>query len=138
MHAFLKIYRELNHDTLHLLDEIYDADIHFVDPVHELSGLEELRRYFGRLYGNIKSIDFDFFSPLRNGSEGYVHWEMRYSHPNIGRGRMIEVHGASYLRFTPADKVHYHRDFFDLGNMLYQHLPVLGPIIKTVNRRLGS
>lgn len=138
MNTFLNTYRELSHDTLHRLDDIYDTNIHFIDPVHEIRGLEELRNYFKTLYQNITSIDFDFLTPMRNGNEGYVHWEMHYSHPRIGKGREITVHGASFLCFTSDDKVRYHRDFFDLGNMLYQHLPVLGSFVKTVNRRLKS
>lgn len=136
MDTFLNTYRELERDTLYRLNEIYDTDIHFIDPAHEIKGLEELNRYFRNLYENISTIDFQFHCPIRNGNEGYVHWEMRYSHPKIKKGREVSVHGASFLRFTPENKVSYHRDFFDLGSMLYQHLPILGPIVKSINRRL--
>ena len=138
MDNFLDTYRKLSHETLHLLDTIYDHEIHFIDPVHEIKGLSPLKNYFSRLYENIDRIDFLFLNPVRVGNEGYVHWEMRYAHPKIGRGRDITVPGASFVTFAKDDKVRYHRDFFDLGSMVYQHLPVLGTIVKTVNRRIGS
>jgi ketosteroid isomerase-like protein len=138
MDTFLNAYRQLNRNTLYLLDDMYDTDVLFIDPAHQIKGREELRKYFSNLYENISTIDFHFHSPIRNDNEGYVHWEMVYSHPKIGKGREIKVHGASFLHFTTEGKVRYHRDFFDLGTMLYQHLPILGPIVKSINRRLNS
>jgi hypothetical protein len=44
----------------------------------------------------------------------------------------------SYLQFDKAGKVRYHRDYFDLGAMLYEHLPLLGSLVKTIKRRLGT
>jgi hypothetical protein len=69
--------------------------------------------------------------------EGYVQWQMNFSHPRLKGGKTIVVDGASYLRFNEAGKVSYHRDYFDLGAMLYEQLPLLGRIIVAVKRRLG-
>ncbi|HGP4674712.1 TPA: nuclear transport factor 2 family protein, partial [Vibrio cholerae O1] len=35
-------------------------------------------------------------------------------------------------------KVTYHRDYFDMGEMLYEQLPVLGQVIRAIKRRLGQ
>lgn len=39
------------------------------------------------------------------------------------------------IRFT--DRIFYHEDFYDLGAMIYQHVPVLGRIIRFINQRIG-
>lgn len=69
---------------------------------------------------------------------GYVQWTMNYSHSAINKGKNITVQGATFVRFVENGKVIYHQDYFDLGSMLYQHVPVLGSIIKSINRRLGK
>lgn len=138
MNTFLETYQKLNADNLFLLAEIYTPEIHFIDPAHELRGLAEVEAYFLRLYANLTHINFNFFHPHRSVSEGYVQWQMTFSHPQILRGKHIVVPGTTFIKFDKRDKVFFHRDYFDLGAMLYQHLPLLGPTVKMINRRLGQ
>ncbi|MCF8069109.1 MAG: nuclear transport factor 2 family protein [Desulfobacterales bacterium] len=138
MENFLNIYRKLNAENLDLLATVYADDIRFVDPAHEIVGLDHLHRYFDSLYQNIKSIDFRFNHHIQSGRNGYVQWEMTFSHPRLKGGSNISVPGASYIQFNGSNKVNFHRDYFDLGAMLYEQLPVLGRIITIVKRRLGS
>ncbi len=135
---FLAVYNRLTIDNLDLLDRIYSADIEFCDPAHEIRGLEALRRYFAELYRNVDSIGFSFNRRHRVDSEAYLSWRMSFRHPKLARGRTIEVDGLSYLQFDDTGKVSYHRDYFDLGAMLYEHLPLLGRLVKTIKRRLGT
>jgi len=137
MDNFLKTYQWLNADNLELLDEIYSEHVRFVDPAHEISGLGRLREYFAGLYANVTSIEFDFLREMRVGDEGYVQWRMTFSHRRLRGGRPVVVEGASYLQFDVTGKVSFHRDYFDLGAMLYEHLPVLGRVIGHLKRRLG-
>ena len=138
MKGFLEIFNTLSSDNLHRLDEIYTSDIRFIDPAHEINGLEELRNYFAKLYANVSSVNFDFHEVVSDGSSGYVQWTMHFSHPRLNGGQTIIVPGASFLRFSSTGKVSYHRDYFDLGSMLYQHLPLIGSVVRSINRRLGS
>ncbi len=138
MNDFLNVYRTLNRENVNRIGEIYSEDIHFIDPAHEINGLEKLKSYFEHLYANVERIEFDFLDPLRDGENGYVRWSMQFSHPRLKGGREIVVPGSSFVKFNSTEKVFYHRDYFDLGGMLYQHLPLFGPIVKAINRRLGT
>lgn len=138
MERFLEIYNQLNADNIELIQEIYTDDIHFIDPAHEIRGLPKLRDYFTSLYANLNTIHFDFAHPLLTRCEGYVQWTMSMSHPKLKKGADIAVSGATFVKFSDDSRVYYHRDYFDLGAMLYQHLPLIGPVVKTINRRLGS
>jgi hypothetical protein len=138
MEQFLKIYQDLSLENIESIEEIYTQDIRFIDPAHEIEGLAALRVYFENLYKNIDHIHFDFLHPTRTENEGYVQWTMTFSHPRIKGGQSITVPGTSFFKFSADNKVCFHRDYFDLGSMLYQHLPLLGTIIKSINRRLGS
>ena len=138
MEKFLDIYRNLNAKNLHLLKEVYAEEVRFIDPAHEIVGLKALTSYFGKMYENIEPPRFRFAHYLAGESEGYVQWEMEFSHPKLGGGKAITVPGTSFVRFDNSGKVFFHRDYFDLGAMLYEHLPVLGRIISSIKRRLGS
>ena len=60
---------------------------------------------------------------------------MHTSHPRLAGGQLIEVEGCSFLLWR--DRVYRHRDYFDAGALLYEHLPVLGRVIAWLKRRMG-
>ncbi|KJS00932.1 MAG: transcriptional regulator [Desulfobulbaceae bacterium BRH_c16a] len=136
MENFLKTYKLLNAGNLELLENIYSDDIRFVDPAHEIVGLARLKEYFADLYANVTSIEFEFLHEIRLGDEGYVQWRMTFSHRFLKGGRPINVEGASYVQFDISNKVCSHRDYFDLGAMLYEQLPVLGTVVIALKRRM--
>ena len=138
MQTFIDTYTSLNKDNLELLGKIYSNDIVFKDPAHEIHGLVNLKRYFESLYTNCNSVVFSFSHHQLVENDGFIQWEMSFSHPKLRSGKIIAVPGVSRIHFNNHGKVDYHRDFFDLGGMLYEHIPLLGRIISAVKRRLGS
>ena len=138
MEKFLALYKELNADNLHLLQEVYSSDIHFADPAHELHGLDRITDYFSALYRNVNAIEFDFKDVVQQDNICYLQWDMAFSHNRLAGGKSIVVQGATFLRFNEERKACYHRDYFDLGAMLYEHLPLLGNLLTAIKRRLGT
>lgn len=141
MSEFLRDYArrfaELDKDNLHRLSELYSDDIAFTDPLHEIHGLPRLRSYFAELYANVRDLQFEFqaFDQVREG-KGYLRWTMTYRHPRLNQGERITVHGCSHVLWAD-NKVFQHRDFFDAGALLYEHLPVMGRMIGWLKRRLA-
>ena len=137
---FIKLYGGLNKQTLHYLGELYSQDIQFIDAVHEINGLNDLESYFEHLYSNLKECHFHIHHVVEKetptGGEASLFWTMSYIHPKINKGAQITVDGTTLIKFT--DKVHYHRDYIDMGQMLYEHLPVIGPMVKFIKKRVQS
>ncbi|WP_247256330.1 nuclear transport factor 2 family protein [Pseudomonas moorei] len=136
LRQFARRFAQLDKDNLQRLGELYTDDVRFTDPLHEVQGLGQLRGYFAELYANVNDLRFDFhgFDQIAEG-EGYLRWVMSYRHPRLAGGRLIRVDGCSHLRWR--DKVYCHRDYFDAGAMLYEHLPILGRAIAWLKRRMG-
>ncbi|MFL1517271.1 nuclear transport factor 2 family protein [Pseudomonas prosekii] len=133
---FARQFAGLNKDNLQRLGELYSDDVHFTDPLHDVHGLSDLHAYFAKLYANVSELSFDFrgFDQVCEG-EGYLRWVMSYRHPRLDGGRLITVDGCSHLLWH--DKVYRHRDYFDAGALLYEHLPVLGRVIAWLKRSMG-
>ncbi len=138
METFLKVYEDLNKNNLHLLKDVYREDIQFIDPAHRISGLDQLIAYFSKMYENVDSISFTFADPTVQKNSGFVRWEMRFRHKRLAGGNPITVEGATFLQFDETGMVHYHRDYFDLGALVYEHVPLLGRCIATIKKRLGQ
>lgn len=138
MDKFLKVYRDLSRENVESIREIYTTDVQFIDPAHEIQGIEALLAYFKHLYENVSGVRFEFKHPVMDGSCGYVQWNMHYAHPRLKRGSDIMVPGSSFLKFADDGKVHYHRDYFDMGALLYEHLPLVGSAVAAIKRRFGA
>ncbi|WPC05929.1 nuclear transport factor 2 family protein [Pseudomonas benzenivorans] len=136
LRRFAKDFAALNKDNLERLGRLYSDDALFCDPLHEVRGLDNLRRYFARLYANVSDLRFDFhgFDQVREG-EGYLRWTLSYRHPRLAGGQLIRVEGCSHLLWN--GKVHRHRDYFDAGALLYEHAPLIGRLIRWLQRRLA-
>ena len=136
--AFINMYQQLNKDNLHLLQQVYRDDIRFRDPMHQVSGIDDLTHYFANMYLNVTHIEFDIKEVVvsHNNSQAALYWTMAYSHPKLNKGQTIHVEGMSQLKFD--DKIYSHRDYFDLGQMLYEQVPFLGGLIGLLKNRAAK
>lgn len=135
--AVSDVYQKLSRDNLHLLNGIYHEDVIFEDAAHRLEGWSELSDYFESLYQNVHRCDFDIHTQQQVGDSGFLTWSMLLQHPKLQGGQKVTVNGASHLKFQ-NDKVIYHRDYFDLGEMIYENIPLLGSVIRSIKQRLGQ
>jgi limonene-1,2-epoxide hydrolase len=89
------------------------------------------------LYTNVIKCDFDIRHHQQVEDSGFLTWTMQLQHPKLNGGEAVNVNGVSHIRFS-GDRVIYHRDYFDLGEMLYENIPLLGFVIKNIKQRLGK
>lgn len=133
---FCGLYQNLNKDNLIRLKEVYSDDVLFTDPIHEVKGIDALTVYFENLYKNMEYCHFQINHVIQQQGEACLIWRMEYSHQKIKNGKKITVDGCSHL--TYSNKIDKHRDYLDLGQMLYEQLPLVGPVIKSIKKRAGK
>lgn len=129
-------FNGLRGDTLHILEDFYDEAVVFEDPLGRIEGLPALTQYYGRLYQNVSHIRFDFSNELIDGDQHLGVWTMHLQAAGLNKGREIQLEGCSLIRFGPAGKVVYHRDYFDLGAFVYEQIPLLKHILPIIKNRL--
>jgi hypothetical protein len=134
---FVDIYQKLSTDNLTLLSSIYHEEITFIDPLHKVEGLDDLHNYFEGLYTNLSQCDFVIHNVIVSQEQAAIYWEMAYKHPKLNRGEEVVVSGNSLIR-GEDNKVIYHRDYLDVGSMLYEQLPVIGRVIKWIKIKAAS
>ena len=59
---------------------------------------------------------------------------MRFAHPKLNGHKEITVTGVSEIKFD--ERITYHRDYFDVGSMFYEQVPILKTIIQALKKRL--
>jgi limonene-1,2-epoxide hydrolase len=130
-------YLSIGSENVADLESLYTPDIHFEDPSHAVQGKRSLMRYLHKQFSNLSKCSFKFHSSIASETDIFLTWTMFLNHPKLRGGDTIRVEGSSYLR-TRNGKIYYHRDYFDMGAMLYEHLPLLGRIIQRLKHRLGQ
>jgi hypothetical protein len=59
---------------------------------------------------------------------------MNLRHRRFKPEETLTLPGATAVRF--GERVHFHRDYFDLGAMIYERIPVLGGAVRAIKARL--
>lgn len=133
---FIETYQHLAVDNLSNLETIYHQDIVFQDPLHMISGFNNLADYFAQLYQNVTACNFVIKQVIQQDNHAALYWTMTYQHKHLNGGQSIEVEGHSIV-VGEDNKVIYHRDYIDLGQMLYEHIPLLGGVIRWLKKRVS-
>ncbi|MEJ2761065.1 MAG: nuclear transport factor 2 family protein [Gammaproteobacteria bacterium] len=135
--GFKALYLRLNAENCwsHLINGVYRRDMVFEDPFHRIEGIRGFKVYCAALYENLLYCRFRFHDEWEREGDAVLNWTMEYAHPKLNRGRDVRVEGVSRIIFD--EKVFYHRDYFDAGALLYEHLPILGGVIRTVKRNMS-
>ncbi|MCI2285833.1 nuclear transport factor 2 family protein [Colwellia sp. MSW7] len=131
---FVRVYQKLSTTNLALLETIYHPHIIFIDPMHQVEGFEELYQYFENLYENLTLCEFVIDNVIAQDNEAAIYWTMSYQHNKLNNGELVTVLGTSHIK-GEHDKVIYHRDYLDLGAMLYEQLPLFGKLTKWIKAK---
>ncbi|GAA0292940.1 nuclear transport factor 2 family protein [Psychrosphaera haliotis] len=134
---YVSTYNELNAGNLHLLNNIYSKSALFIDPLSKVEGLDALTEYFEHLYVNLTSCHFDLTGFICNGSDAAIYWTMTVSHKKLKGGKPITLEGHSRLS-QKEGKVTFQRDYFDAGAMIYEHVPVVGGLVRFVKAKASA
>jgi ketosteroid isomerase-like protein len=129
-------FNTLNKDNLsQVVDQFYHEDLEFFDPIEKIKGREEMKKYYGNMYKNVKEIRFDFSEMVSQGDTVVGVWVMTLKTDSLNDGKPFSVEGNSLIRFKDGKAI-YHRDYFDMGAFIYERIPVVGWMVRKVKSKL--
>ena len=130
------VFNTLRANNIQILDDFYAPDTKFIDPLGTHNGINSVKDYYRNLYSNVKNIHFKYNDIVSAGNTHVLLWTMTLTTDGLNSGKPISLEGNSYIKFNEANLVSYHRDYFDMGEFVYEHIPVLGWTIKKVKNKL--
>jgi ketosteroid isomerase-like protein len=134
--AIARVFETLTAESLARLDEVYAADAIFQDPFNQVRGRAAIRRVFEHMYRQLDAPRFVVLERLADGGRIAFTWDLEYR--SRGQTALRRIHGASLLALDAAGLVVAHRDYWDSAGELYEGLPVLGPVLRLIRRRLSA
>ena len=134
--ALIDWFEHLSPQTLDRIPQLYAANAEFKDPFNEVRGTEAIARIFGHMFTQVDEPRFKIGSRFGNAGDEdgmMLLWDFHFR-TRGRRPQAIHVRGASHLRFDAAGKVVLHRDYWDAAEELYAKLPVLGALMRYLQR----
>ncbi len=129
-------FDKLSKDNMVLVDEFYHSQVDFIDPVGAIKGSDKIKAYYSNMYQNVKSIKFDFVEFHEAGNHVIAVWKMTLETEKLNGGEPFSVDGNSVIKFDENGKAIYHRDYFDMGEFIYERVPVIGFLVRKIKERL--
>jgi limonene-1,2-epoxide hydrolase len=114
------------------LDQLYTEDVRFRDPISTVTGLVDLRRYFERFAELSAGAHFEIGDTIVQPGQAAIFWTMVMVDKDGSEARRFQ--GVSHLKVS--DRIYEERDYFDLGDAVYDHVPVVGWLTRFVRSRL--
>lgn len=135
----VEFFQKLDKNHMNLVDQFYDKNVVFQDPVHQLRGSAAVRSYYEGLYKNVDEILFEYGKELEDKDTVVLSWRMHLKTPAIDSGKELTVDGTSVITFGgPEGKAINHRDYFDMGEFVYERVPILKSLIRYIKGRMAG
>lgn len=130
----IDFYNEFSKESIPLIDDLYTQDVEFIDPLHSISGSLGLKAYFRGMATNMLEYKMRYLDIIESEGSAHLSWEMTFAHKRLNAGQSIRLRGMSLIKYT--SKVYYHEDSYDLGALVYEHVPILGRLTKSLKKRM--
>lgn len=132
--AYKACLESLTGSTIEALDIHLADDVRFRDPFHDIAGKTAMKQAFARLFAAATDISFFIDDHAAEANRIYFHWRLSA----ILRGRAWQVQGVTKVVFNQAGKVSSHEEYWDAATQLYERMPVIGPLLRYVRRRIAG
>lgn len=127
-------FKHLTPDTLDQVPRFYAADAEFKDPFNDVRGTEAIQHIFRHMFSQVAQPRFDVGSCFSGDDGAMLLWDFHFRSRAPLPEKDMTVRGATHLRFNAEGKIVLHRDYWDAAEELYAKLPLLGGIMRGLQR----
>lgn len=130
---YTAFFESASPESLHGVLPLLSPDIHFIDPFNDVHGHDAFIQVFEKMYQDVEDPEFEICEEAWGDTLCILLWRMSCRQRHLGAW---SVSGVTELRFDTDGLIRLHRDYWDAGGELYARLPIVGPMVRFVRRRL--
>ena len=132
---YIELWTGLAAADLAVVDDLVCEQVVFRDPFNTLSGRADFIRLLEHSRSTVTGLGFDMLGQGASVTSAhyYLHWRMTGTVKTIA----LDITGMSSLLFDEAGKIKSHTDHWDAAGQFYELLPLIGPALRAVKRRVG-
>lgn len=111
---------------------VYAPGAYLNDTLVAIEGADRIQAYFSHALERAPVMQVQFIDHARVGPDYYVRWRMTVQAAGMNAGKPVVTYGMTQFRFDPEGRVLVHKDFWDAATGFYEHLPVLGGVLRSI------
>jgi steroid Delta-isomerase len=134
---FVTYWESLTLEAVQDLPAYYTADAYFRDPFNEVHGQVAISRIFSEMFTRLIEPRFHIIETVSQPGSAFLIWDFMFRFKSFKPEIARTIHGTTHVRFAPDGRVSYHRDYWDAAAELYEHLPVIGGVLRHLRRRFA-
>jgi hypothetical protein len=116
--------------------QTYARELFFNDTLKTITDHEVLAHYMAETAANVDACLVEIDATHRAGDDFYLRWRMEIRFKKFKRGVPTHSIGISHLRMNSAGQIVLHQDYWDAAGGLFEHVPILGAVIRKIKARL--
>ena len=134
LERYVRYLERLDRQALDDLAAFCTSDVRFRDPFNDVAGIDAFRAVLEKMFDDIRVLRFVVRAHAVSGQTAFLDWFLDYETDR----RSGTIEGTSILKFDRAGKVASHVDHWDAASQLYEGLPLIGPLLRVLRRRLAT
>lgn len=137
----LKISNSFNQFTgtnVEVLEQFYAPNVKYSDPISTVTGLDNVKKLLAKTYRNVQSLRYAFFDFICESNRISASYKLNIQISGLNDGKPYIVEGTSVFRVNSEGMVVQHKDYFDLGSMVYEKHPLTGGTIRAIKAGLAK
>jgi len=131
------LFEQLAADDVARLGDYYAPDAKFKDPFNEVQGVAQVQRIFAHMFGALAEPRFVVHDIVVENEQCFLTWDFVFRMRRFSR-ELQTVRGGSHMRLAADGRIALHRDYWDAAEELYEKLPVLGALMRSLRRLVNT
>jgi hypothetical protein len=137
MPRFVEVFTHMTAaDIRQRVANAYAPDLFFNDTLYTATHRDALADHLASTGNAMDAMQVEILGWTAEDGEVYVRWLMHTQFSMAGRDVDTRTTGMTHLRFNDAGQVVLHQDFWDSSQGFFEHIPVLGAMIRWVRGQL--
>lgn len=134
----IHVFEALSEQSVTELATIYAPNAHFVDPFNAVQGIDAVTQVFAHMFATLDNPQFVVTGSVVQADQCFLLWDFHFRFRTFRRNVDQSIAGTSHLRFDPQGRITHHHDYWDAAHGLYQHMPLLGGLMRWLRKRVNS
>ena len=127
-------FERLQPEMLDSIADIYAPDAAFTDPFNDVRGVESVRLVYEHMFASLVAPRFKVSTMVVESDQAFMTWSFDF---RLG-AKPCSIVGCTHFRLDAAGRIILHRDYWDAAREVYEHVPLLGAVLRTLRRRLKA
>lgn len=138
INALIPFYEQLRVQDIDQFDLYYRHDAKFRDPFNHVSHINGIKRIFSHMFTQVHDPAFRVTRVIVGEGDAILFWTFHFRFKGLGCKTLQSLEGVTHLAFDDNAKVTLHRDYWDAAEELYARLPLIGTLMRGLQRMMRA